>query len=541
MKKIVALLLVLTMVLATACFAEADAKKEYPFYVPDLSGKTVTLMSADTYADQGSFSDIMPIFKKYEEMTGVKLVWETVNTDYNTVLQTRLSSGINLPDVVSLGTKVDKLFAVNFIEDGILANVNDYMEDYAPNMYKFFYEDRPDIRKSLTYYDGGLYVLPNTTYSQIDGQELYIERSGDNVIWYRKDLAEAVGINEAPTTIEEMHELLLAYKENYPEMIPMLVRDWSTWCSVYVFSGAYGMHWEHMDGCDEYFYPDEDNNIVFEPLTDACRAFLEEMAVWYGEGLFGFNADRTGLAASNKLCSVWVGTYGSCLSTNGLLHDNGFEGEFDAVPWLYGPEGKRGVGMRAPFAALTGVVAGENAATAIQFLDFAFYSEIGQISDLLGVYEDNWNFDENGNIYQTEETIQEWQVEKTSNRERVGGDVHTRMTNIQSTKAEEYYFNMKIEHGFSEPLTERQLEVFADWKDACYQILPFMFYSEDETQIYTQYYGDIKTYVQEMMCRFIMGEESFDNWDAYVEKVHDLHIDEVVEVVQAAYDRYVNN
>ena len=138
MKIIVALLLVLTMVLATACFAEADAKKEYPFYVPDLSGKTVTLMSADTYADQGSFSDIMPIFKKYEEMTGVKLVWETVNTDYNTVLQTRLSSGTNLPDVVSLGTKVDKLFAVNLIEDGMLANVYDYMEEYAPNMYKFF-------------------------------------------------------------------------------------------------------------------------------------------------------------------------------------------------------------------------------------------------------------------------------------------------------------------------------------------------------------------------------------------------------------------
>ena len=541
MKKIVALLLALIMILATACIAEADTASKYPFYVPDLSGKTVTLMSADTYADQGSFSDIMPVFQKYEEMTGVKLVWETINTDYNTVLQTRLASGINLPDVVSLGTKVDKLFAVNLIEDHMLVNINDYMEEYAPYMYQFFYEDRPDIRKSLTYYDGGLYVLPNTTYSKADGQLDYIERNGDNVIWYRKDLAEACGITSAPTTIDEMHELLLAYKENYPDMIPMLVRDWTTWCSPYVFSGSYGMHWEHMDGCDEYFYPDEDNNIVFEPLTDDCRAFLEEMAVWYSEGLFGFNADRTGLAASNKLCSVWVGVYQTALSTTNLLHDNGFEGEFDAVPWLYGPEGKRGVGMRAPFAALTGVVAGENAATAIQFLDFAFYSEVGQISDLCGEFEVDWNYDENGDIFMYDETIEAWYVNGTSSRERQGGDVHTRMTNIQSSKAEEYQFAMVIERGLREPLTEREIEVYSDWKDACYQILPFMFYSEDETEIYTKYYGDVKTYVQEMMCRFIMGEESFDNWDAYVEKVKELHIDDVVEVVQSAYDRYVNN
>lgn len=109
------------------------------------------------------------------------------------------------------------------------------------------------------------------------------------------------------------------------------------------------MHWEHMDGCDEYFYPDEDNNIVFEPLTDACRDFLEEMAVWYSEGLFGFNADRTGLAASNKLCSVWVGTYGSCLSTNGLLHDNGFEGEFDV--WHVPIDGST-VGIALTFYAM---------------------------------------------------------------------------------------------------------------------------------------------------------------------------------------------
>ena len=49
----------------------------------------------------------------------------------------------------------------------------------------------------------------------------------------------------------------------------------------------------------------------------------------------------------------------------------------------------------------------------------------------------------------------------------------------------------------------------------------------------------IKTYTDEMTVRFIMGLEPLENYDAFVEQLHTLGIDEVLASRQSAYDRYM--
>ena len=62
----------------------------------------------------------------------------------------------------------------------------------------------------------------------------------------------------------------------------------------------------------------------------------------------------------------------------------------------------------------------------------------------------------------------------------------------------------------------------------------------EEKEIYADYYGDIESYVQEMTVKFIMGLESIDQYDNFVQVLKDQGIEEVMSAYQTAYDRYMS-
>lgn len=45
--------------------------------------------------------------------------------------------------------------------------------------------------------------------------------------------------------------------------------------------------------------------------------------------------------------------------------------------------------------------------------------------------------------------------------------------------------------------------------------------------------------MDEQQPKFIMGEKSMDEFDAYVEMLKSAGLDQVIECYQAAYDRYM--
>ena len=51
---------------------------------------------------------------------------------------------------------------------------------------------------------------------------------------------------------------------------------------------------------------------------------------------------------------------------------------------------------------------------------------------------------------------------------------------------------------------------------------------------------DIQSTVDESSVAFITGEKDIDKeFDAYISELEELHLDEVTEVKQAQYDRYL--
>ena len=52
--------------------------------------------------------------------------------------------------------------------------------------------------------------------------------------------------------------------------------------------------------------------------------------------------------------------------------------------------------------------------------------------------------------------------------------------------------------------------------------------------------GDPGYAVTTFVLKFIIGTESLDSWDTYVETVKSMGIDKVIEAEQSAYDRYMS-
>ena len=65
----------------------------------------------------------------------------------------------------------------------------------------------------------------------------------------------------------------------------------------------------------------------------------------------------------------------------------------------------------------------------------------------------------------------------------------------------------------------------------------FILLNTEESEIKKTYLTDVQTYVKEMALKFIMGQESLDNFATYQENLKNMHIEELIGIYQAATDR----
>ena len=69
-------------------------------------------------------------------------------------------------------------------------------------------------------------------------------------------------------------------------------------------------------------------------------------------------------------------------------------------------------------------------------------------------------------------------------------------------------------------------------------IMPGITMTTEESEAYTDVYGDISTYVDEMILRFIHGEVALTEWDSFVAEIEAMGIQDAIDVYQSALDRY---
>ena len=63
--------------------------------------------------------------------------------------------------------------------------------------------------------------------------------------------------------------------------------------------------------------------------------------------------------------------------------------------------------------------------------------------------------------------------------------------------------------------------------------------TEDENEVYTDYWTEIDSYIAEKTAKYITGELDVEaDWDTFVKDLENLHLQDVIDAYQSAYDRF---
>lgn len=563
MKRIVSLLLILIMVISI--FAGCNTTTTKPGNtgeikattdknaIPDLSGRTINILTTDTWLSGMTISDVLPKFKQIEERTGCTIVWETApgGGDFDTVLQTRLTGDPSeSPDIILLPTNTTVLS--KYIDQDLLFDLTKSY-DYCPNIKAFYEENRTDLKASFTYHDGGIYNLLSNVYVSSEDQAKYTAETGDNAIWYRADIAEELGWTTYPKTINELYQLLSQVHEKYPTMVPMHMYDWGGWESAKIFNSAYGLHYNYEEG-GTFFYPDENGKVQFEPALAATKAWLKEMNKWYKEGLIVIgNSEEQKIGAVAKgltFSGFYADVHRLCEPTLKTIDPDAY--------FLYMPFPKNGtedptVIPRGQFFNSFSIVNNgdeDQCIAAAQFLDYAFMSYYGMCSEVLGVEGEGWSLDENGKFVPNMDYVAKI-ITGEEIREASGASIHFNGPTLYTYELNSIYrqaqIQVRAERGYPEPMNAEQL---ANWEEiseiniSYYQKAYPMFYmEEDDQELYGRLYSDIQTYTSEMLERYILGTADLNKFeDEFVSTLYDrLQLQTVLDIQQKYYDIYVSN
>lgn len=220
--------------------------------------------------------------RKYKEVFNVEVVTDWSSDDYDTKLNLAIASG-NLPDVfVASNSQFQQL-----MEADMLMDMTDVYETWASDKLKESYEIAPGVLETAMK-DGRIYGFP----------KLY---SGEQVplLWLRDDWMKELGA-KAPTTVDELEEILLALKEYtgghsfaVDKSLESLYQIANAW-------GAYPTIWVKND----------DGEIVYGATTDEMKAAVLAWSEWYKEGILRKDfATMDGDAVKEEIVSGKVGAH----------------------------------------------------------------------------------------------------------------------------------------------------------------------------------------------------------------------------------------
>ncbi len=517
MKRFLSCLLAAAMLLCSTALAQEKIVTDEPF--------SIKLIVEDVGVAGASYEDNLPIYQEIEKRTGVSVDWETVATssdsaEYDTLISTRLAAMADLPDLLCSKANANML-----INSGAIIPLDDLVAQHAPNLQKLL-EDNPDVTPTLYSADGTLYFLPSRL--------LPFEGLAANPITFvvRKDWMDKCGIEKMPETIDEWHDLLVAFRDMDPNGNGL--KDETPFCadSVYgamVFACAWGIDWMND------FYLDENGKVTYAWNTEAARDYLATMRQWFAEGLIApdYLSDRdmwSRMLEDQVGVSYW-GAASGCDWCNDYNEKNP-----DTCDWLPVDPPKNvytGEESFLPTANYERVsprkmaitTACEDPVKAIKWLDYLFSDEGLRLTNI-GIEGESYTLAEDGSIQYTPKYWTD--ADSWENRKRFG---------LEPPQTFPHVLGMEYFNGISLGYSTRVMERCYPLADCFKPVLPTYTPTEEEDMVLSAAMPDIETYTDEMINKFIIGTEPMEKFDDFVSKLDAIGLSDILEIKQAQYER----
>lgn len=527
-RKIVSVLLVAAMIFSLAACGGTEDKQGEPSDTENEEGDpsvneegtaggdvTFPLDEKMTYT---AFSVLHASTYDLDDSLPMQVLQEECNIDieFQSVMSAELSEKRNLllnsgeyPELlIKSGITTSEMS--DYGRQGILIPLEDLIQEYMPNLTAWL--DDNDAWQWITSSDGHVYGLPCYELAITDWIPYWI-----NMKWI-----ENLGLEE-PTNLDELYEVLKAFKEedangngDPDDEIPL------------AFNGMPDFLFQYLgEAVDSrtYCYVN-DGQLTFAPVSDIYHTYLEFFAKLYAEGLI---LDTCFTITGEELTAM--GTANDVIGSNpaaGIFLTVGRDRDEDYKILTPFEKGKYSIGNGISTGVFCVTDACENPGPALAMFD-TFYSQEGGTLATMGVEGKTYTINEDGDW--------EWIVggEYGDTVDEVRGN-----GTIQGTTAGPYispdiwWNNMSPKTDPDEVYLNKERVRTAEYGVS---VLPNMFYSQEDEDIVSTLFTDIRTYCEEYTVQVITGEKDLEStWDEYVSTIEQMGLSELMDAYQRTYE-----
>ena len=551
MTKWLSLLMAVILVMGMASFATAEEQpvinnqEVYDLYLaaedntmPICKPGEITLtiyVELDEYAANFMQSyEEHPIVKKVEEITGLKLKFIHPPTgDDGTFFNMTIASG-DYPDIFIAGenSRFNDVYPGGIqgaVKDNVLADNDALIRKYAKNfLYYLSLADKNTYQNTAD--DDGKLTLGTPFACD------YIRGINNMGFIARKDILDKYGL-AVPKTIDELTAVLRALKENGIE-VPMALGtlDNYRYTDSNFLSGAFGVT---MAG----YQVDENGKVFFSRANDGYKAYLNQMASWYQEGLIDrdfvnrdvkdalkmFYNDRTAFCIIGNWQTTEIVSLGTAENPDFAIYPVRVPRltDAEAAYHLGNPLSEGGVGDMLISATC------KNPDAATKLLDYLYNMDLAELAYWgVGELEDGTHtyiINQDG-MHEYGDAIlnnADWPYETI--RHKYTLQIFQRQLLEEPERFE-----------YSNPLCQTCWDEWGYKTDRDGRLPESVSRTIDEDTVYTRNQVEIDTYSDEMIYKFITGGLNVDEqWETFVSTMNDMGLADNVAIQQAAYDRWL--
>ncbi len=466
--------------------------------------------------------------KQIEANTNVHITWTTVaGQEASEKFGLMMASG-DYPDIVcGLGSYYTGGL-VKAHMDGVIEDMTDLIPKYMPT-YQALRTSNEKLQRDTQTDDGrllGAFILASKN------GEVMGERAWDGMC-LRQDWLNDLNLS-VPTTIDDWHNVLKAFKDNYSTCeAPLMIGAQNGYDICHSFLSAYGVLGE--------FY--QENNVVkFGPLEDGYKQWVQLFHDWYAEGLIDPNFITNDAAMMGSADYMGTGKAGASANIWGCTADIWKSYTDDEDFWLVaapapvlneGDPPQIGYNMSEPVKGSDTVLSNncKDTELACRWLDYWYTTEC-MFLDSLGIENESYVANGDG-TYSIGDAIHA-QID-SGEFPSISEAIYAQYT-LGTSDFGLYNWDMFTPMYEGNPATAAY-DVW-DVNKTDLMLPSFMTMTEEESISYNSLYTAIKTLVQENTIKFITGSRSIDEYDSFIADLKNYGIEECIGYKQAALDRY---
>ena len=525
-KTLVSLLLALAMIVSlVAGVAGAEEGVEYPAEISIFTGieDHTSKLGITNYND-------MPFWQEIENRTGthVNFIHPAAGADKMAQINLMVASH-DLPDVIhGIDWRSVSGGAQMWEEDGVIIDLTEMMPEHMPAYWN-----------RINQYD---LAIPSLS---IDGKLYFVNVIQHGVMFQgpimRMDWLEASGYEE-PVTLDDLYDILVYFRDHDmngngdpSDEWPMSALSGTNigWSPLNLM-WTYGIHWSYM--------VNDEGQVTHGMLTDEFTDAITYMHKLYEEGLLDpdyATMDRTAL--DGKFMNNQIGFEWGIQPTkmNNTLNPNAEKGLFEAsgIKLLKLTEDSPAWSFDKNYVSVfTGGMAvvttkSNEPEKILHWIDY-FFTDDGIILANWGMEGLTFEYDENGKPYldytgaaKVYPDVNEGELKYLYALSGTAGFVY-------GCDSDMFKSSM---HPFSAEGAERWVAEF----DVS-RMLPDISLTAEEQEDINDTLVDLNTYINIQLDKLVNGQTPLDEIPAIQQKLHDMGIDHVLEVYQAAYERFMS-